>query len=46
MTILATRVREFAAIPTQRRGQDLAAWIATTRLDALSGFDSYRNGLE
>ncbi|TCO48138.1 hypothetical protein [Actinocrispum wychmicini] len=35
MTTLSTRVREFAAILTQRRGQDLAAWISTTRADAL-----------
>lgn len=34
MTALADRVREFAAILTQRRGQDLAAWIATTRCPA------------
>ncbi|MEU5847909.1 ISL3 family transposase [Saccharopolyspora shandongensis] len=46
MTTLATRVREFAAILTGRRGQDLAAWIAATRGDALPGFDSYLNGLE
>ncbi|MGW5791352.1 ISL3 family transposase [Saccharopolyspora sp. NPDC003752] len=46
MTALATRVREFAAILTGRRGQDLAAWTATTRGDALPGFDSYLNGLE
>jgi transposase len=46
MTTLATRVREFAAILTGRRGQDLTAWIATTRHDALPGFDSYLNSLE
>jgi Na+-translocating ferredoxin:NAD+ oxidoreductase RnfG subunit len=46
MTTLATRVREFADLLTQRRGQDLAAWIATTRHDGLPGFDSYLNGLE
>lgn len=46
MTVLATRVREFAAILTQRRGQDLAEWIATTRLQALPGFAPYLNGLE
>ncbi|MGW5647712.1 ISL3 family transposase [Saccharopolyspora sp. NPDC003752] len=46
MTTLATRVREFAAILTGRRGQDLAAWITTTRSDALPGFDAYLNGLE
>ncbi|TDD37765.1 transposase [Saccharopolyspora elongata] len=46
MTTLATRVREFAAILTGRRGQDLAAWIATTRDDVLPGFDAYLNGLE
>jgi transposase len=39
-------VREFAAILTRRRGADLDAWIATTRTDALPGFDSYLNGLE
>lgn len=41
ITTLAGRVREFAGILTQRRGQDLAAWIAKTRLNALPGFDSY-----
>jgi transposase len=46
MTTLATRVREFAAILTQRRGADLAAWITQTRLDALPGFGSYLNGLD
>jgi transposase len=46
MTTLAGRVREFAAILTQRRGQDLTAWIARTRLDALPGFNSYLNGLD
>jgi transposase len=46
MTTLANRVREFAAILTQRRGQDLAAWIDRTHLDTLPGFDSYLNGLE
>jgi transposase len=46
MTTLAARVREFAAILTQRRGADLTAWIAQTRLDALPGFDSYLNGLD
>ncbi|MEV0052483.1 transposase [Saccharopolyspora shandongensis] len=46
MTTLATRVREFAAILTGRRGQDLATWTTTTRDDALPGFDSYLNGLE
>jgi hypothetical protein len=40
MTTLATRVREFAANLTQRRGKDLTTWITTTRLDALPGFDS------
>ncbi|RSM81906.1 ISL3 family transposase [Kibdelosporangium aridum] len=45
MTTLAVRVREFAGILTQRRGQDLAGWITQTRLDALPGFDSYLNGL-
>jgi transposase len=46
MTTLATRVREFADILTQRRGADLAAWITQTRLDALPGFGSYLNGLD
>ncbi|TDV43713.1 transposase [Actinophytocola oryzae] len=46
MTTLATRVREFADLLTQHRGQDLADWITATRLDALPGFDSYLNGLE
>jgi hypothetical protein len=46
MTTPATRVREFAAILTARRGQDLPSWIATTRADALPSFDSYLNGLD
>ncbi|MFD1047469.1 transposase, partial [Kibdelosporangium lantanae] len=46
MTTLAVRVREFAAILTQRRGSDLDAWIAATRADALPGFGSYLNGLD
>lgn len=46
MTTLADRVREFAAILTQRRGQDLDAWIAAARADALPGFESYLNGLD
>jgi transposase len=45
MTTLANRVREFAAILTQRRGDDLDTWIAQTRADGLPGFDSYLNGL-
>ncbi|SDP95648.1 ISL3 family transposase [Lentzea jiangxiensis] len=45
-TTLAARVREFAAILTGRRGEDLSGWIATTRADALPGFDSYLNGLD
>jgi transposase len=46
MTTLAARVREFAAILTQRRGADLDAWIATVRADALPGFDTYLGGLD
>lgn len=46
MTTMATRVRQFAAILTGRRGTDLDAWIATTRADALPGFDAYLNGLD
>ena len=46
MTTLATRVHEFAAILTGRRGHDLPGWIATTRADALPGFESYLNGLD
>jgi hypothetical protein len=45
MATLAARVREFAAILTQRRGQDLDAWMTVVRADALPGFDSYLNGL-
>ena len=45
MTTLAARVGEFAALLTQRRGHDLDTWIATARVDALPGFDSYLNGL-
>lgn len=39
-------MREFAAILTQRRGQDLDAWVTTARADALPGFASYLNGLD
>jgi transposase len=46
MTTLTAPVREFAAILTRHRGADLDAWIATTRADALPGFDSYLNGLD
>lgn len=46
MTTLAGRVGEFAGILTQRRGQDLDAWITTARADALPGFESYLNGLD
>ncbi|TCO55743.1 transposase [Actinocrispum wychmicini] len=45
MSTLAARVREFATILTQRRGQDLTEWVTTVRLDTLPGFDSYLNGL-
>lgn len=41
MTTLATRVREFAAILTRRRGLDLPSWIAATRANMLPGFGSY-----
>ncbi|MET9634519.1 hypothetical protein ABZX92_44410 [Lentzea sp. NPDC006480] len=46
MTILATRVPEFAAILTRRRSQDLPSWIVTTRADALPGSESYLNRLD
>ncbi|WP_329794002.1 transposase [Lentzea sp. DG1S-22] len=46
MTTLAAQVREFAAILTGRRGQDLPDWIATTRANTLPGFESYLNGLD
>lgn len=46
MTTLTTRVREFAAILTGRRGRDLPGWIAATRADTLPGFESYLNGLD
>ena len=39
-------MREFTGILAQRREQDLAAWIAKTRLNALPGFDSCFNGLD
>lgn len=35
LTALATRVREFAVILTQRRGHDLDDWISTVRADDL-----------
>jgi transposase len=45
MTLLAERVREFAVILTERRGQDLPDWINRTRAHKLPGFDQYLNGL-
>jgi hypothetical protein len=46
MTVLASAVREFAVILTERRGEDLLDWINRTRAYKLPGFDQYLNGLE
>jgi hypothetical protein len=46
LTALTTRVREFAAILTQRHGDKLPAWIQRARADDLPALHSYTNGLE
>lgn len=46
LTVLAHRIREFAAILTQRRGHDLNAWITTVRADDLPALHSFAHGLE
>ncbi|MER6173119.1 hypothetical protein [Streptosporangium sp. NPDC001681] len=46
LTALASRVREFAAILTQRRGHDLDDWISTVRADDLLALHSFALGLE
>ncbi len=46
LTALATRVREFAAILTQRCGHDLDDWISTVRADDLPALHSFTLGLE
>jgi transposase len=45
MTALADRVREFAAILTQRRGHDLQAWITAVRGDELPALHTFVHGL-
>ncbi|WP_410007854.1 ISL3 family transposase [Planotetraspora sp. A-T 1434] len=45
MTALTTRVREFAAILTQRRGKDLDAWITAVQADDLPALHSFVHGL-
>ncbi|MFJ2028617.1 ISL3 family transposase [Streptosporangium sp. NPDC087985] len=46
LTALASRVRELAAILTQRRGHDLDAWISAVRADDLPALHSFALGLE
>ncbi|HUR05520.1 MAG TPA: transposase [Nonomuraea sp.] len=46
LTALASRVREFAAILTQRRGHDLDAWISAARADDLPVLHSLTLGLD
>ncbi|SEG89504.1 Transposase [Nonomuraea solani] len=46
LTALATRVREFADILTERHGHNLPAWIQQVRTDDLPTLHSYTNGLE
>jgi transposase len=46
LTVLAERIREFAAILTQRRGHDLEGWITAVRADDLPALHSFAHGLE
>lgn len=46
MTALASRVREFATILTQRRGHDLDAWISTVLADDLPFLHAFVRGLD
>ncbi|MCE7007301.1 ISL3 family transposase [Kibdelosporangium philippinense] len=46
MTALVARVREFAALLTQRRGADLDEWITTVRADDLPALHAFTHGLE
>lgn len=46
LTALASRVREFAAILTRRRGHDLDEWISAVRADDLPALRSFAPGLE
>jgi transposase len=45
LTVLADRIREFAAILTQRRGHDLDTWITAARADDLPALHSFTHGL-
>ncbi|MEV0202377.1 transposase [Nonomuraea sp. NPDC050691] len=46
LTALASRVREFAANLTQRRGHDLDEWISAVRADDLPALRGFALGLE
>jgi hypothetical protein len=46
MTALATRVREFATLLTQRRGGDLDVWISDVRGEDLPALHAFADGLE
>jgi transposase len=46
LTVLATRVRQFAELLTQRRGADLDAWITTVRDDDLPALHAFADGLD
>jgi transposase len=45
LTALAERVREFAAILTARRGQDLNAWMTIVEADDLPALHAFVHGL-
>jgi transposase len=45
LTTLAERMREFAAILTARRGQDLDAWMTTVEADDLPALHAFVHGL-
>ena len=45
MTALATLVREFAQLMTERRGHDLDSWIARARAAGLPELDPFLRGL-
>ncbi|GAA3284042.1 ISL3-like element IS466 family transposase [Dactylosporangium vinaceum] len=45
LTALAERVEQFAGLLTERRGQDLDAWMTTVNADDLPALHSFAHGL-
>ncbi len=45
LTTLATRIREFAEILTQRRGTTLDTWISAVRSDDLPALHAFTDGV-